>query len=676
MKRNTTITSPQIQQLISQINALKRYLPERVVEKILLNPSSAKVEGEFRLVTVLFADLSGFTHLTEELSKTVSEKGYTVSGKKGAEEITEIVNNYFTKMLNIILNYGGTVDKFMGDAIMVLFGAPVSHEDDPERAVKAALDMQSAMKPFQKLKTSRGVFSLQMSVGINTGLVVAGNVGSEKRMEYTVMGDNVNLASRIEQQASPGEILISKSTCEKVNEIFEIKSLKPVKVKGKSHMIEMYKVLGLARNYPVRLKQLQLQMVGRTRELNSLKQLWEKTLSGNGQVVSVIGDAGIGKTRLIYEFKNQVFSPLPKKQKSQKMEHPAKSMKAITRQELLWLEGKGLSYGTSMLYWTIIEIFKNFFNIIDSDSKEKIKQKIHSKMQSLSGIDKDINKYIPFMYNLFSIKEKNSILDQLDAKTIKQNTFDAVKSCLFAQAKKTPIIIVFEDFHWTDSVSFELLKYISRRIENINIFIVCSYRKSDLPAPDFIKTGGQAGFSITKTLKQGIEKYYKEFALSELSETESETFSKLILKTNHLTIELKRLIIEQSGGNPLYVEELLNSLVENEILKKQFGHWQLSAKISELKIPDSVEGIVMSRLDNLDEKTKDTLQTASVIGKNFQYTILKNIYLTNETSRQGSDRFGSGIKELDNSISVLTERDIIYKESSLSSLPNRTNRQE
>ncbi|MDD5530803.1 MAG: adenylate/guanylate cyclase domain-containing protein [bacterium] len=669
MKQNTT---SQIQQLTSQINALKRYLPERVVEKILLNPSAAKIEGEFRLVTVLFADLSGFTHLTEELSKTVSEKGHTASGKKGAEEITEIVNSYFTKMLNIILNYGGTVDKFMGDAIMVLFGAPVSHEDDSERAVKAALDMQSAMKPFEKLKTSQGVFSLQMSVGINTGLVVAGNVGSEKRMEYTVMGDNVNLASRIEQQAGPGEILISKSTCEKVSELFELKPLKPVKVKGKSDMIEMYKVLGLVRNYPVRLKQLQLQMVGRTKELNSLKQLWEKTLSGNGQLVSVIGDAGIGKTRLIYEFKNQVFA----EKKSQKNASVRLKQSRKISNELLWLEGKGLSYGTSMLYWTIIEIFKNFFSISDSDSKGTIKQKIHSKMQNLSQIDKHLNKYIPFMYNLFSIKEKNSILDQLDAKTIKQNTFDAVKNCLFAQSKKTPIIMILEDFHWTDSVSFELLKYISRRIENINIFIVCSYRKSDLPTPDFIGTGGQAGSGITKTLKQGIEKYYKEFSLSELSETESETFSKLILKTNHLTAELKKLIIEQSGGNPLYVEELLNSLVENEILKKQFGNWQLSAKISELKIPDSVEGIVMSRLDNLDEKTKDTLQTASVIGKNFQYTILKNIYITNRISRQSGDRLGYDIKELDKSISVLTERDIIYKESSLPNLSTRTNRQE
>lgn len=594
-----------VEELTLQTEAFKRYLPERVVEKILLNPGSAKVEGEHRLVTVLFADLSGFTHLSEELSK---------QGKKGAEEITEIVNNYFTKMLDIVSKYGGTVDKFMGDAILVLFGAPVAHEDDPERAVRAAIDMQSAMKVFESMETSQGIFSLQMSVGINTGLVVAGNVGSEKRMEYTVMGDNVNLAARLEQRANAGEILISETTYEKVKEIFDMQALSPEKVKGKDKPVQMYRVLRFTHRYHQEkihsITGAQLKMIGREKEVALLEELWKKSLSGKGQIVSIIGDAGIGKTRLNYEFRNKYIRPGTS----------------------LWLEGKSLSYGASMLYWVIIDLLRVFFQIEDTNSKETIKEKISLKLSELG-----IEKYIPFVCNLFSITFPDSILEYLDAKAIKQNTFDAVRNCFILWSQKEPTILVFDDFHWIDSASLELLQHILLKIGDARIFIICSWRKTER--------------DLAKMFKH---ENYTELHLSELSHPETESFAKSILDSDALPAELKKFILEKSGGNPLYLEELLNSLIEKGALKKTPSSegWRLVSKISDLEIPDTIEGIVMSRLDNLDEKVKSVVQTASVIGKRFHYQILKHV----------SETYSGGAQDLNKCLNMLTEKDILYKE--------------
>jgi len=602
-----------VKELTLQTKAFKRYLPERVVEKILLNPGSAKVEGEHRLVTVLFADLSGFTHLSEELSK---------QGKQGAEEITEIVNKYFTKMLDIVSNYEGTVDKFMGDAILVLFGAPTAHEDDPERAVRAALDMQSAMKAFQKIKTSQGIFSLRMSVGINTGLVVAVNVGSEKRMEYTVMGDNVNLAARLEQTAKSGEILISKSTYDKVEGMFDTQTLEAVKVKGKDKPVQMFKVLRVASHRVQEVQsvaRLQFKMVGRDEELTVLKNLSEKAFAGKGQIVSIIGDAGIGKTRLIYEFKNTV---------EMNINLPTEQAGLPTGQAG-WLEGKSLSYGSSMLYWVIIDLLRGFFELEDASQKDVIKKKISSKMYALNSGEK----YIPFIYNLFAIREPGSVLGYLDAKVIKQNTFDAVIACFVSGAKEKPIILVLDDFHWVDSASLELLHCLNRRIADVPILIVFSFRKSER--------------DLSGILGQGAQDYYTEIHIGELSKIETESVAKSILDTADIPIDLKKLILENSGGNPLYLEELINSLIENGVLKKVQDDWCLDSKISELKIPDSIEGIVMSRLDRLDEKVKSVAQTASVIGKSFQYQLLKYV---------------SDIKNVDKCLNVLTEKDILYKE--------------
>ncbi|RKZ21135.1 hypothetical protein DRQ18_04985, partial [bacterium] len=260
------------------IEALKRYLPARVVEKIMLNPEKATVEGERKFVTILFGDLSGFTSLSEKL--------------EDPEKVVEVVNRYFTRMLEIVEKYGGDVDKFLGDAIMVVFGAPVAHGNDPERACRAALEMVKAIKEFGFVETPKGPVEINMSIGVNTGEVVALNVGSEKRMEYTVMGDNVNLASRLEGVARAGEVIISDSTYRYVKDIFEVEKLEPVKVKGKEKPIQIYKLTGLKEE-----RKKEKIFAGRERELEELKRIFEKE-----RIVWITGREGIGKTTLVDRF--------------------------------------------------------------------------------------------------------------------------------------------------------------------------------------------------------------------------------------------------------------------------------------------------------------------------------------------------------------------------------------
>ena len=578
-----------------RIEAFKRYLPNSVVQKILSDPSFTKAEGEYRLVTVLFADLSGFTHLSEELSK---------SGKKGAEEITDIINAYFTKMFEIADNYEGTIHKLVGDAIIVLFGAPIRHEDDPERAVRAAIDMQFAMQEFRNISTLLGKFSLKMSIGINTGLVVAGNVGNEKRMDYTVMGDNVNLASRLEQKAKPGEILISKATYERIKNIFDVSPLAPIKVKGKAEPIDRYKIIGISGAGFELPKEAQIKMIGRDKELRTLSRLLKKVLDSKGQVVSIVGEAGIGKSKLIYELK-------------------------IRTPKALWIGSRALSYGSSPLF-VILELLRDFFGIREFKSEGVIKKKIKLRMANLG-----LNKYVPFIYNLFQIKTKGSIINYLDTKAIKQNTYDAIKYCLIEESKIRPIVIVFEDFHWVDYSSLELLQYISSGIENNPILILCVFRKSEN--------------DLSPSLKREIQHYF-ELPVVELSGVETEILAKSLLGIQKLPDELSKIIIERSGGNPLYLEELLNSLIENGLLKKNIDKWELVSTEAGFLLPDTIEGIIISRVDRLDEKLRRVLQIASVIGRSFQYKVLKYIH---------------SAPELDKSITALQEIGMIYKKSGI-----------
>lgn len=396
-ERYTDTINLKIAWLRDLISAYERYLPARVIEKIRLNPKAKRIEGERRNITVLFADLSGFTALSETMD---------------AEEIANIINDFFTRMVKIVHKYEGSVDKFLGDALMVLFGAPVAHHDDPERAVRVALEMQEEMKRFNAEKNFAS--PLSMSVGINTGPAVALNVGSEERMEYTVIGDTVNLAARLESVSGPGEIIISHFTYEKIADIVDAEKRPSVKVKGKRKPVANYLVKGIREHY--RIPEIsKIKLIGRAEEIKTIKTSLNEVKTNKPKVLGIVGEPGSGKTRLGIE------------------------AELIAQQDnFTTLSVRCMPYEINTPYGAIIGIFKNYFQL-KKDAPEQEKRLIISlKLKNLGLTLDEIFPYIGILYGM-DFPE----LQILPPEELKKRIFSTIKTIIQAEAKKGATI--FQD---------------------------------------------------------------------------------------------------------------------------------------------------------------------------------------------------------------------------------------
>ncbi len=403
------------------IEAFKKYLPNRIVEKIMTDPTKVRVESERRFVTILFGDVSGFTALSEKLDP---------------EEVVHIINRYFSAMLKIVEKYGGDVDKFIGDAIMVIFGAPVAHADDPERAVRAAVEMQQVIQAFDPVVTPDGtVVKVKMSIGINTGEVVAVNMGSDKRMEYTVMGDNVNLSSRLEGVATADQIIISDNTFQYVKDVIEYEKLKPVKVKGKEKPIQIYLVKGIKE----RKSSYTLPFMGRERELEYL----EKFIKGEGTSLIVVGEEGIGKSRLVSEFLDK---------------------KSIEDNEIIQV--RSYPFYKNVPYNTIMELIYSILKLSPSDPAN-IKEE---KLSALSDKVKDV------LLHLMDIKKIEGMPPGRLHEFIEEVLTDFISDYF-----KDKVIIRFEDIDNTDEDSYGIIKGIINAKKK-NYYIIAESKE---PIDDF-----------------------------------------------------------------------------------------------------------------------------------------------------------------------------------------------
>src|SRR3990172_7987400 len=362
------------------------YIPKHLAEKILVGKAS--LEGERKQVTLLFADLSGFTALSEKIDP---------------EEVRSLMNNCLKLVIEEVHNYEGTINKFTGDGVMALFGAPIALEDHPYRAVGAALRIQESLKSFgEEIKRERGI-DFKMRIGINTGLVVVGSIGNDLSMEYTAMGDTVNLASRLEGLAEPGTILVSENTYKLVKDYFEFKPIGEIQVKGKSEPVKAYSTIGLTRRkgrFEISLERGLTKFVGREKELELIKDSLEKVKEGKGKIVCVIGEAGVGKSRLVYELKS-----------------------TIRDEEITYLEGHCISYGKSFSYLTVVEILRNNFALDDKEDDEVIKAKVET---SINRMDEKLKDTIPFILDLLSVITYNDISKNLDAELKRQGIFEAL----------------------------------------------------------------------------------------------------------------------------------------------------------------------------------------------------------------------------------------------------------
>jgi class 3 adenylate cyclase/tetratricopeptide (TPR) repeat protein len=541
---------------------------QRLEEVAAPEKGAPEAEGERKYVTVLFSDLSGYTAMSEKLDP---------------EEVKEMMSRIFGEIAQVVTKYEGFIEKFIGDAVMALFGVPKAHEDDPVRAILAAReihDLVEAMSPGLEKKIGRPI---SMHSGINTGLVVTGEVNMEKGT-HGVTGDTINLASRLQSLAQKGEILVGHDTYRQAEGQFSFESMAPTTFKGKADPVQVFKVLS-QKERPVtthRLSGRRANLTGRKVEMAELGDAVERLRGGKGRIFSICGDAGTGKSRLVEDFKA-----------------------TLDLKEIQWIEGHAYAYAQNIPYFALINFLNGIFNIVERDSSEKIREKIESGIKGLIGENTEM---VPYVGNLYALIYPE--LEDVSAELWKNRLEEAVKAILTALAKRAPTVFFLEDLHWADRSFVELLRRTLMEIRQPAI-VLCVYRPT---------------FSLfTSHQLNSVNKLYQEIHLQALSLSDSQDMLASLLRTENIPSELKRWVQNKTEGNPFYLEELVNTLIESAVLIQKNGDWKIARPIKETDISSSIHGLISGRLDRLEKETKRILQEASVIGRAFFYEILKKV---------------------------------------------------
>jgi class 3 adenylate cyclase/tetratricopeptide (TPR) repeat protein len=544
----------------------RSYIPRFLADKILT--SRGAIEGERKLVTVLFADVANYTSISEKLDP---------------EEVHQLMDGCFKLLMDEIHRYEGTIDKFTGDGIMALFGAPIASEDHAQRACYAALAIQRALTEYgEKVKEECGI-EFKMRVGLNSGPVIVGSIGNDLRMDYTAIGDTINLASRMEKLADSGTILVSADTHKMARDFFEFKPLGKLKVKGKEEPAEAYELIqasGIQTRFEAAIVKGLTKFVGREKETEALKEAFEKAQSGYGQVVGVVGEAGVGKSRLLLELRRM-----------------------LPQGNYTYLEGRCLHYGSSMPYLPILDIIRVYLNIKEGERDFVIKKNVREKIIQLDEKFQDI---LPPLHELLSLKGDDEKYLSLQPQQRRERIFEAIRDLLIRESQKKPLVLAVEDVHWIDKTSEEFLTYLIDWLANASILLILLYR------PEY-------------THHWGGKSYYSHIGVGQLSAKASAELVQSILEGAQVVPELQELIVSRAGGNPLFVEEFTHTLLENGSIKRKNHEYVLNRKVSEIQVPDTIQGIITARMDRLEDNLKRTMQVAAVIGRDFAYRILHTI---------------------------------------------------
>jgi class 3 adenylate cyclase/tetratricopeptide (TPR) repeat protein len=532
----------------------RAYTPRHLVEKILTSRSA--LEGERKQVTVLFCDIVGSTGVADRI---------------GPEAMHGLLTQFFGLALGEIHRYEGTVNQFLGDGFMALFGAPIAHEDHARRAVLAAVGVRRALAD-RRGELGTGVDALAVRMGLNTGPVVVGKIGDNLRMDYTAVGDTTNMAARLEQVAEPGAILLSEVTHRLVHGEIRVETVGPIEVKGKRDPVTVHKLLGFEpRRSPLRgLGRRPLsQFVGREREAHVLGDLLARAEQGQGQVVAVAGEPGVGKSRLVYEFRQQ-----------------------LRGRQVTFLEGRCLSYGGAIPYLPLLDIARQNCGIADSDTPAEVAAKAE---RSLSEVGLSAHDWLPYLLQLLGVKEGTERLALLAPETIKARTFDLLRQLSVAGSRLRPAVFVIEDLHWIDNTSEEYLASLVDSIPRAAIFLLCTFRPGPWPA--------WMGRS-----------YVTHIVLRPLTSRDSQTLLHSIVETNRLPDPVERVILDKSDGNPFFLEELARAVGEQRELREPVA------------VPDTVQGVLQARIDRLPDVAKRILQAAAVIGREVPLALLRAIW--------------------------------------------------
>ena len=544
----------------------KSYTPKYLADKILSTRSS--IEGERKLVTVMFADVASFTAISESLDP---------------EDIHQIMDGCFKIMMDEIHKYEGTINQFTGDGVMAIFGAPVAHEDHAQRACYAALSVRNIIQNYSEDLKTKFDINFKMRIGLNLGLVVVGSIGDDLRMDYTAVGDTTNLAERMESLAKPGSILVSESTYTLAKDYFKFGPIQKVKVKGKKreqNTYELLKVGEIVTRFEAASAKGLTRFVGRSNSMNALIESYNKAHAGFGQVVGIVGDAGVGKSRILLEFKNQ-----------------------LPPDEITCLEGRCLHYGDSTAYLPILEILKVYFQIKEEEDESVIKKRI---MNKIAQLDEKLITILPAFYDLLSLQLEDEGYSKLQPQQKRDKMFEGLRNFLIRESQNNTLVIAIEDLHWIDKTSEEFLNYLIGWLTGTKILLILLYR------PEY-------------THHWGSKSYYNRIGLDHLTIKSSAELIQAILKGGEVVPELQELILSRSAGNPLYIEEYTHTLLENGSIQKKNELYVLTKKFSSAEIPDSIHGIIAARMDRLKDDLKRTMQVASVIGRDFSFKVLQSI---------------------------------------------------
>jgi class 3 adenylate cyclase/tetratricopeptide (TPR) repeat protein len=542
------------------------YTPKHLAEKILT--SKVALEGERKQVTVLFADLKGSMELLAD---------------RDPEEARKLLDPVLERMMEAVHRYEGTVNQVMGDGIMALFGAPLAHEDHAIRACYAALRMQDSVRRYaEDVRRTEGI-PIQIRVGLNSGDVVVRSIGSDLRMDYTAVGQTTHLAARMEQMAMPGSILIPDPTLALAEGYVIVKPLGPMPIKGLEVPIEVYEVTGAAtvrsRIHAAAARGL-TRFVGRDSEMDQLRQALARAGAGQGQVVAVIGEPGVGKSRLYWEFTH-------------------------SHRILGWLivESGSVSYGKASAYLPVIDLLRAYFQIEAADDARKIREKVTGKLLSL---DRALEPVLPPLLGLLDVPVEDAEWQRLEPSQRRQRTLDGVKHLLLRESQVQPLIVMFEDLHWIDTETQALLDSLVESLPTARLLLLVNYR------PEY--QHGWAGKS-----------YYRQLRIDPLPPETADELLRALVGEDSTVEPLKRLLIERTEGNPFFLEESVRTLVETKVLVGERGAYRLVKITESLQIPATAKSILAARIDRLAPGDKRLLQAAAVIGKDVPFTLLQAI---------------------------------------------------
>ena len=588
----TETATPRLEEVHAR---LQRSMPGSLAAQM---QAAADTEGENRILSILFADVSGSVAVTENMLP---------------EDAADLISECLQTMVDIILKYGGTINRFLGDSVLAFFGMPETHENDTERAVLAALEMREAVTKL----------NLNMSTGINTGMVYVGAIGPDSHSEFTAMGTAVNLAARLEKEADPGQILVGQATYRLTRRAFEYTPMQPMTIKGISKPVNAYEVIKtLPRPEKIRgIEGLRAEMIGREREFADLKDSVNELLSGNGQIVSIIGEAGVGKSRLVSELKE-----------------------CIGNRDIRWLEGRCVSIGESMGYWVFIDMLRGYLDFAEDDTPETLREKIVSSMSDL--FPQRWQEIVPYVANLLSVRkgEWDDRIRNLPPEQIKQQTFFVLRDVFFALSQQKPLLLIFEDLHWADSLSLDMVNLLMDDLTRSPLMLLCVHRPYKEHRSWHISAQASA-----KCLDR-----YREITLRPLSTQESRRLVAALLDIENLPDSIRESILRKAEGNPFFVEEVIRSLIESGFVYQDGDRWVAKAGIEDITVPDTIQNVIMSRIDRLEDEARYVLQSASVIGRLFRHRLLG--YITNQE------------QQLDEYLWKLEERDLVYEERAIPEL--------